>query len=497
MCGIAGGFCTQEQLEKAMTAIEHRGPDGYGFDTLREVKFGHVRLSIIDPEPRSDQPYYFGSICIIFNGEIWNYKELREELTKDAYVFSTHGDAEVLAALIHQVWANTCKSSLRDETDSGGMTYKDDYCKEVSTALNRVEGMFALAWQNGDFQKEFFMARDRHGEVPLHHGRMENGGVVFASEVKGLLAMGCLPHSIKWVTPGTFHYCQRKTRSREIQWYFPHITGGDGKLMKNAVKDVRRTLRLGVSERTISDVPVCTLLSGGIDSAAVASVLQETYPGIVAYTAVMDTSSPDLKAARRVAQYLDIDLVEIPIETPTPDGLATVVEVIEMPHKAQVEIGWACLQLAQAMKSDGFKVTYSGEGSDELWGSYGFSYWGIKKEGWYEHRKNLFFNQHRKNFARCNKIFMAWGVECRLPFLNTQLVECALGLPMDAVRQGNRPKAVLERAFKSVLPEDVMRRSKLAFQDGLGLKERIREEVYDPRAFYKAEYGTNFRGVKS
>lgn len=496
MCGIAGGFCYQDQLELAMTAIEHRGPDGYGFDTLRDAKFGHVRLSIIDPEPRSDQPYYFGSITIVFNGEIWNFKQLRDELVKEEYVFSTHGDTEVLAALLHQAWSVACRAVDRDSnSSSGGKAFKDKYLKAVAEALNRIEGMFAVAWQCGDFQKEYFMARDRFGEVPLHYGRMEDGGVVFASEIKGLMAMGCLPHSIKWVLPGTFHYCQKKTRSTEIQWYFPHLYGGDKK--PGSVEKIRETLRLGISERTISDVPVCTLLSGGLDSAVVASVLQETFPDLVAYTAVMDTSSPDLKAARRVAQFLDIELVEITIETPTADGLATVVDVIEMPHKAQVEIGWACLQLAQAMKSDGFKVTYSGEGSDELWGSYGFSYWGIKKEGWYEHRKNLFYNQHRKNFARCNKIFMAWGVECRLPFLNTQLVECALGLPMDAVRQGNRPKAVLEQAFKNVLPEEIMRRSKLAFQDGLGLKDRIREEVFDPKAFYKAEFGTNFRGIKS
>jgi asparagine synthase (glutamine-hydrolysing) len=87
------------------------------------------------------------------------------------------------------------------------------------------------------------------------------------------------------------------------------------------------------------------------------------------------------------------------------------------------------------MQQDGFKVTFSGEGSDELWGSYGFAYHALKTQDWHTYRRNLFVTQHRKNFMRCNKIFMAHSVECWLPFLHYPLVEFALSLPRDTVEQ--------------------------------------------------------------
>src|SRR5690606_20503727 len=105
-----------------------------------------------------------------------------------------------------------------------------------------------------------------------------------------------------------------------------------------------------------------------------------------------------------------------------------VIQTIEQPFKAQIEIGWACLHLARQIAADGYRVTYSGEGSDELWASYGFAYHGIQQHGWYDYRRDLFLDQARKNFVRCNKIFMAASVECRLPFLSTPLVEYALSL---------------------------------------------------------------------
>ena len=125
---------------------------------------------------------------------------------------------------------------------------------------------------------------------------------------------------------------------------------------------------------------------------------------------------------------MGIELREVMIPLPSSADLSTVIRCIEMDCKAQVEIGWPCLRLAQAMRADGFKVTYSGEGSDELWASYGFAYHALKTQDWHAYRKDLFLSQARKNFARCNKVFMAHCVECRLPFLNTALVEYALSL---------------------------------------------------------------------
>lgn len=118
------------------------------------------------------------------------------------------------------------------------------------------------------------------------------------------------------------------------------------------------------------------------------------------------------------------------------------------------------------------------------------SFHGIQAKGWYRYRRELFGSQHRKNFPRCNKAFMTAGVECRLPFLNTQLVELALSLSEEVVRDGGgKPKAVLQEAFVGQLPDSVVRRPKLAFQDGLGVKPEFAAVIRgDPRAAYVAAY---------
>jgi asparagine synthase (glutamine-hydrolysing) len=147
------------------------------------------------------------------------------------------------------------------------------------------------------------------------------------------------------------------------------------------------------------------------------------------------------------------------------------------------------------MRADGFKVTYSGEGSDELWASYGFAYHALKTRGWNEYRKELYKGQHRKNFARCNKIFMAYSVECRLPFLCRELAELALSLPREVVERGGKMKAVMSEAFRGLLPDEVVDRPKLAFQDGMGIKKKMGTVVPDPARFYRAEFKRAFRGV--
>ena len=165
-----------------------------------------------------------------------------------------------------------------------------------------------------------------------------------------------------------------------------------------------------------------------------------------------------------------------------------------MDYKAQVEIAWPCIKLAQRISSDGFKVILSGEGSDELWASYGMSYHGIKQHGWNEYRLRLFGSQERKNFARCNKIFMKYGVECRLPFLNTELVETAWGLEQEITwNTKSRPKAVLQDGYVGLLPDDIIKRPKMAFQDGMKIKDEF-ESILDipPKKWYKRTYNKIF-----
>jgi asparagine synthase (glutamine-hydrolysing) len=355
--------------------------------------------------------------------------------------------------------------------------------------------MGAVAWVD-DRDGMLRLGRDPFGEVPLHVALDGRGGrlerLTFASERKVLRALNVprgrafdvgpgevLTFRDPGAVPGTWRYYDPPARPLRLS-------------LEEAAPKLRGVLLAGVKERSIADVPRCVLLSGGIDSAAIAKALADQGPGLVAYAAVMDPASPDLRAARLLAGELGLELREVKVPAPTADDLGRTVEAIEMQSKAQVEIGWACLHLAARIRADGFRVTFSGEGSDELWASYGMSYHGVKAKGWHAYRKGLVLGEARKNFPRVNKAFMASGVEARLPFLHRPLVELALGLPQDAVQLPGRPKAVLQEALRGLLPEAILNRRKLAFQDGTGMKDAAARAVADPKRFYAAEYATRF-----
>lgn len=269
-----------------------------------------------------------------------------------------------------------------------------------------MNGMFAMAWTDGI---SLYAARDRYGEVPLHAARTPAGTVVVASELRGIEAMTGTSSAI-WVEPGEVMRAAADGNVERTRWYTPDITP-QPLTRTEAEAGLRDLIALGCRDRAISDVPVCTLLSGGIDSSAIAYHLRDYVPNLVAFTAVLDPNSRDARCARRVAHALDLELVEVPVDVPDAHDLARVVDRIEMPFKAQVEIGWACLALADAMSDRGFKVVFSGEGSDELWASYGFAYHAMTQPryDWHRYRRDLFLGQHRKNFARCNKVFLSRG----------------------------------------------------------------------------------------
>lgn len=475
MCGIIGGV-VKSRKDSVLGALSHRGPDARGSWAGKRFWLGHTRLAIIDTSSASEQPFVYDDVVLTFNGEIWNYIALKEELEGLGKTFRTQGDTEVLAAALSQ-WGEG--------------------------ALSRLQGMFAFAWTT-DGGETLRVARDRFGETPLHFFA-SSSSFAFASEVKGLAAMGLPLAGVRWVEPGELLRVDERGVTR-TRWYdAPDGSREQPRLGRHeAQKAISGLLELGARERKISDVPVCMLLSGGIDSAAIAFHLAEAIPGIVAYTATLEGSkSGDLPRAREVAEMIGVELREVVVPRPTSSDLDGVIRSIETDSKVQVEIGWACTHLARRVRYDGFRVTFSGEGSDELWASYGMAHHGIVAKGWYDFRRDLFLGQHRKNFARCNKIFMAAGVECRLPFLNTQLAETALSLPQDVVR-GSGPKAwkrVLTEAYRGRLPDSVIDRAKMTFQEGMGAKGGLQgacaEAVSDPARYYKAVLQTEYRGLKS
>src|SRR5690606_23103312 len=462
MCGVVAGLGKLD-LAPAVAALTHRGPDAAGTVEVGGVRLGHTRLAVRDLNSRSDQPFRDGPVTIAYNGEIYNADELRQAVQErdPGRSWATTGDTEVLAAAL---------AVLGPER-----------------ALPLINGMFAVAWADDRRPGVLDVARDRHGEIPLHLHLAQP--VMAASELKAFAAAGrpMAAHLIADVPAGQWGMIH----GRRAEWRRFHTQRCTpaGYTLPQASEELKTTLARAVQRWLAAAVPVCARLSGGVDSATITYELAQHVPDLVAYNARMDPKSRDLRCARETAEYLGIRLVEVDIPPPTADDLARVVSVIEMPHKAQVEIGWACLQLAERIRSDGFKVTYSGEGSDELWASYGFAYHALQKTDWHIYRRDLMAAQARKNFPRVNKTFMAHSVEARLPFCDPDVVDLALSLPQHAVADGKaRPKAVLQRAYDGLLPASVVKRPKVAFQDGLGLKTAIMSVLPNPIRFYKAEY---------
>ena len=161
MCGICGfSWPDSEQIEQMVESLDHRGPDDRGTFVNQELSLGHTRLSIIDLSHKAKQPLSYQDLTITYNGEIYNYKELREELSKLGHKFETKSDTEVILAA-YKEWG--------------------------SSSINKLYGMWAFAIYDKT-KKELFISRDRFGQKPLYYYQNpSNGSLIFASEIKAIL----------------------------------------------------------------------------------------------------------------------------------------------------------------------------------------------------------------------------------------------------------------------------------------------------------------------
>lgn len=440
MCGLVGGHGGVLDADKALASVAHRGPDGSGWATIGDTHLGHTRLAIQDLDPRAACPYRYGQVTLTYNGEAWNTEQLRAGRAG----WATTGDTEQVARLL-------------DEHGPAG--------------LDAVDGMFACAWH--DERSGTWLARDRFGKIPLYAVR--NGAAWrWASELKAL------PYGQRAtaVTPGTAVHVPS---GRVIRW----ATADPAPPADPAA--VLDLLRAGVRNRLISDRPVCFLLSGGLDSSLILALAAETTSEPVAYTAVYDPASEDLKAARAVAAHFGVELVEVAVPQPTRQAVAEAVFAIETPMKAQVEIALANLPLAKAIAADGFRVALSGEAADELFGGYGNlirAAAGTDDDGWRALRRAQVTKMGRGNFIRVNKVFMAAGVEARLPFMHRPLVALALAAGKAACPPG---KGLLKQAAAGVLPPWVIARRKDTFQGGTGIAAAAARLLAGPVRYYNAE----------
>jgi asparagine synthase (glutamine-hydrolysing) len=375
VCGIAG--CYQQADGQKLTdimidRIAHRGPDATGSwsheDGRLAVQLGHRRLSIIDLSAAADQPLSKHGMTLIYNGELYNYRALRTELTARGVRFATSSDTEVVL----EAWR--CWGPA---------------------ALHRFRGMFAFALLDTE-TGDLVLARDPLGIKPLYYLPRE-GGVVFASELKALVAAtgpelriepGALVASMLyyWLPeqrcaidgvqklPGGSWARFRPDGSFGVQHYW-RAADVAAEAAAGPPVDLGPVIEESVTAHLVSDVPVSSFLSGGLDSSIVTVLAHQAEAGIDAYTITFRPEDQRLEAmpddaiyARKVAARYGIDLHEIEISPDIVSLLPRIVDVLDEPIGDPAAIN--TLLMCEAARERGVKVILSGMGADELFGGY-------------------------------------------------------------------------------------------------------------------------------
>jgi asparagine synthase (glutamine-hydrolysing) len=374
MCGIAGIFHAQTpkpvdpaRVEAMCDALAHRGPDGAGVWTDHGVGLGHRRLSIIDlsgsPQPMLSAD---GRAVIVFNGEIYNFRELRRELEQAGFVFRTRGDTEVILAA-WQRWGPDC--------------------------LARLDGMFAFALFDRD-KRQLFLARDRFGVKPLFLAHLSDGSLAFASELKGLLAHPLLrrrvnPQAIEaymaWgfvpdthailagvekLPAGHFWLLQQgRAPGRPQRWWDIDFSARAQGSEADLAAELVHRLRQAVRSRMVADVPLGAFLSGGVDSSGVVALMAEaSHQPVQTCSIGFDVAAYDETShARKVAALFGADHHERIVATDDFAAIDALAAMFDEPFAdASALPTWRVCQLARERVT----VALSGDGGDEAFAGY-------------------------------------------------------------------------------------------------------------------------------
>jgi len=378
MCGIAGYWGTRPPSDTAvhrtLEAMKRRGPDGqraFHADASggRTVSLLHARLSIIDLDHRADQPFTIGSATIVFNGEIYNYVELREHLVGRGIEMRTTSDTEVLLHY-YRLYGEDC--------------------------VTHFEGMWAFAIWDAD-RRTVFLSRDRFGEKPLYLRRTADG-IYFGSEVKFLAALGetrlspnlrhlerYLAHGYKALYKGheTFYegveelrYAQSLTIGPEAvgeprRYWIPRARIDDSMTLEQAVEGTRERLLESVRIRLRSDVPLAFCLSGGVDSASLVSIAAKQFGCRLETFSIIDEDERYNEADNILATVRDVGCAHRLMPIPQQDAIARLTDLVAY-HDAPVATITYYIHslLSEAMHQSGYRVAFSGTSADELFTGY-------------------------------------------------------------------------------------------------------------------------------
>ena len=449
MCGIAGQFGIEElcATKQMITQLSHRGPDGQGVNTLATGSLGHTRLAILDIAG-GHQPICCQNYWISFNGEIYNHAELRATYL-GKHDFQTHTDTEVV---------------LRLYIEFG------DRCVEM------LDGMFAFAIIHED---SLFLARDPIGVKPLYVG-MKNGTIYFASEIKALAE--ATDNICEFPAGHCFH-----TQTGLRQYYRlgqqqdqNQETGPPFSSQTQASHTIHDSVHKAVIKRMMADVPVGVSLSGGLDSSIVAAVARQVNDQLMTF-AIGVEGSPDLEAAQKVATYLGTrHHARTFTQQEMQQVLPEVIYYLESFDPALVRSALPNYLLAK-LAAEEVKVILTGEGADELYAGYSYLKLFTKAEELDNELRHITRALHNTNLQRADRMAMAYGIEARVPFLDTDSIALAFSLPPDwkLCNDGQVEKQLLRNAFADELPHEIVKRPKLKFSAGAGSSHLLAQIAED------------------
>jgi asparagine synthase (glutamine-hydrolysing) len=541
MCGFCGELnfserVTPSAIAKMLGPLATRGPDAAGMFVQEKIGFGHRRLSILDLAPTSQQPMIDPvlGLAIVFNGCIYNFRQLRDELMGLGYQFFSEGDTEVILKA-YDAWGWRC--------------------------VERFAGMFAFALWERDSGR-VVLARDRLGIKPLYIADT-HAGLRFASTLQALLATAdvdttldpiALHHYMSWhavvPAPHTILNGVRKLRPasvliiepdgrRQEERYWSFTVGSKSEASEIEWRDrLMEALARAVERRTVADVPVGVLLSGGLDSSILVALLAERAPAqlktfSIGFESVGEVAGDEFQYSDLIAQKYGTEHHQIRIgASELVDALPATIAAMSEPMMSHDAVGFYLLSREVAKH---VKVVQSGQGADEIFGGYHWyqrlqhsndvaeEYARVYFDRTHDEMREALDPQYlngdysseyvQKFFDQCgacdpvdkvlqidseimliddpvkrvDNMTMAWGLEGRVPFLDHELVELAAQLPSN-LKLRNGGKYILKDAARGLVPDDVIDRPKgyfpvpaLKFLRGPSF-EFVRQVLNEPRA---------------
>ena len=471
MCSIVGlqGNFKGNDIVKMLKASKNRGPDASGVflndiklnisldefedDGDYEIAFGHNLLSIYDLNEKVSltQPVANDNLVLVFNGELYNYKTIRNLVKKVGVEAEITSDSQALLYLID-------------------FYNKGDLLKAVQMANRLIDGDYAYAVWDGE---NLAITRDPLGVKPLFYSK-NNNVFAFASSRDSLLEVGL--DDINTLKPEHILYNGEDISPTQAIYE---------KVFEGEVNKIDKLLRLSVSKRIDGLDSVGVIFSGGVDSSYLALLLGEISNNIplkITLYAVGVEGSKDLEAAIKASKSLNLPLEICEVtEEMIREALPSVVRAISDDNLMKVGVGLTTYFATKMVARDGIKVAISGQGADELFGGYKRYLKSFVEDTLnYELREDI-SNMYHVNLERDDACSMLNSVELRLPFLDKALVELVLNIPDNkkivSMHDDMRKSFLRKLAFEDGLNYDIAYRPKKAAQYGTGIDKILRKKI--------------------